>query len=557
MLPRFAIILMLCLLAGCNRPETPEEDNPQVDPMFQGTIGSVCELVGYQAVRVQGYSLVLGLPGTGSGECPATIKNHLEQTLLKLKDQGYLPNAYIDLDTEKIIAHNSTAVVLVSGLVPAGALKGDRFDVEVVALEGTQTTSLHGGRLMRTEMQIVVPGTGGRPIASRPTALAYGHIFINPFSVQSGQTTKADPRRGLVLGGGQTIYDSRIRLSLLRPDYRTAQLIQNRINSRFRATEDPLIAEASRSMITLRPPAAYRNKYKHFISLVWGLYLQGTPGFLERKCQELNQRAQLPDADLDDIALAWEAIGRPALPVLESHFRNPSGPPMLAYYAARTALNLDDRQAIDVLAEMALDDEHPAQLLAARCLLDVPFDVRARWALHKLLEKKNYRLRLLGYEGLKRGRDVSISSTAMPEGFTLDLVPSDREPIVAVWATVDPRIVIFGRELVCRENIFYANPDDTITMNARPADVQISVTRKLPGDRGYDSFKSPRAVQDLIAALVRPIRRDGKAVGPGLSFSQVAGLLYDLCQEKQIPAHFMLHRLPEDLTGQAALDREM
>jgi len=548
-----SLFFLILIFYGCHQStQTPSEAiRIEADKIFEGTVGSICELIGYQSVKVQGYSLVIGLAGTGSSDCPVTVKkNYLEKDLRLLKEQGFLPSAYLNLSADEIIKHNSTAVVMVSGMVPAGALKGDRFDVEVRALEGTQTTSLQGGRLLRSQLQIVVPGYRGRPLASRPTALAYGHIFINPFSVKQGEARKVDPRRGVVLGGGRATYDSRIQLSLLRPDYRKAQLIQNRINSRFQGPDDEKIAEATgRSSIILRAPKAYRDRYGYFISIVWGLYLQGSPGYLERKLVELMELSQQPEADYEAISLAWEGIGKPALPKLYPLYEDvSSGKP--AYYAACTALNLEDRKAIDAMVKMSLDDTHPYQILAAKALSEYPSDLHGRAALVSLLRKDNYRLRLLAYAGLHKGKDFVIRSSKLGEGFTIDEVPGVGEPIVAVWATKDPRIVIFGEPLKCRSNLFYSSEDEGVTINARPGDLFIGIHLKMPKNMGFVSRKSSFEVRELIKTLARPIRRskDNRVIGPGLSFSEIVGILYALCKDEMIPARFALHRVMSDLT---------
>jgi flagellar basal body P-ring protein FlgI len=540
------------MICGCSPSSQTATEAIRIeeDKIFQDTVGSICELVGFQSVKVQGYSLVIGLTGTGSSGCPIPVRTYLAQNLRRIKDQGFLPRIYLDLTADEIINHSSTAVVIVNGMVPAGALRGDRFDVEVTALEGTQTTSLQGGRLLRSELQIVVPGYRGRPVASRPTALATGHIFVNPFSVTQGELRRVDPRRGNVLGGGRASYDSRIQLSLLRPDYRRAQLIQNRINSRFQSAEDDKIAEAAnRSSITLRAPKAYRDRYNHFISLVWGLYLQGSPGYLERKLQELLELAQRPETDLDAISMAWEGIGRPSLPKLYPIYHNtPSS--KAAYYAARTALNLEDRKAIDAMITIALDDNHPYQMLAAQSLSEYPSDLHGRAALLRLLHKDNFRLRLLAYEGLRQGKDRVIHSRRVGGEFSVDEVPGVGDPIVAVWATQDPRIVIFGERLKCRSNLFYTTVDEKVTLNARPGDDYIAINLRMPQGRGFVSRKSPFEVQSLIEALANPVRnKKNEVIGPGLSFSEIVGILQGLCKGGMIPARFTLHRVKEDLTG--------
>lgn len=515
--------------------------------MFQGTVGSVCELTGYTGLRVQGYSLVFHLQGTGSTECPLAVREYLVQELRRLKSRNLLDMPYATMDAEKIIGDSSTAVTLVQGLVPAGAPAGERFDVEVAALEGTQTISLQGGVLMPTRLQVVVAGQGAGMLAARATATAEGPVFINPFPQGPEAAPKADPRRGVVLGGGRTRYDRDIRLALLQPDYRTAQQIQNRINGRFQRPGDPRAAEATREMVQLRVPETYRDRYGHFVSLVWALFLQDRAGFQDRKLAELNEAVAKPDADYEAIALAWEAIGKPALPQLERLYLQPQlGEP--AYWAARVALNLDDRRVIDVLIRLASDTNHPSRLRAAQALAEVPDDPRARIALHQLLGQNDYRLRLLGYEGLRKGRDATVSSSPLGQDFALDVVDVPGQPIVAVWATVEPRIILFGKDLRLPPNVFFSSSDESVTLNARSGDEQMTVTRKLAGGNRLVTAKSSFVPADLIRLLAAG-QEGGDRGGavPPLSFSQLAGVLYQLCQQEVLAARFQLHRLPEDL----------
>ena len=528
------------MLYGCSQPKKPANTPLPPEKLFEGTVGMACELTGYTGVRVQGYSLVLGLPRTGSAECSAPVKKYLIQAILKLKKQKRLPALYAHMDGEHILASTSTAAVMVTGIVPPGAPKGQRFDVQVRVLEGTQTTSLQGGRLMPTELRVVVP-RAGRQLARHVTASAEGPIFINPFPLSADSAQKVNPRVATVLGGGLSRKDRNVGLSLLNPDHRLAQQIQNRINSRFNQPDGPNVAEASREFVKLTVPGNYRDNYQHFIKLVWALYLQQRPGYLELKLRELQQALTQPDPDYDTIALAWEAIGRSSLAYLRPYYENPEKA-RLAFYAARTALYLNERKAIDALIKMALDDNHPAQNDALRILTEVPDDVRAHHTLVQLLGHQDNALRLLAYRGLQKVGDPVIDSALVGHAFRLDLVKSDAPSMIAVWATHEPRIVLFGPDTRCPSSLFFESPDETLTINCRPNDQLMTVTRQLTfGDQSrVVSFTAQRNVQDLIWALARSVPgSDGaEIVGPGLTFSEIVGTLHQLCRKEIIPAAF-------------------
>jgi len=539
---RYTILLLLLAIGGGCSPAAQPVPRPTESEIFAGTVGSLCELSGYSSVRVQGYSLVVGLTGTGSSECPEPIKGYLVQQLRRLKEQGYLPDEYLALKAHEIIASRDTAVVMVSGLIPAGAPKSERFEIEVSILPATQTTSLQGGWLIRSELQIVLARQSGRLVAGRPSALAAGPIFINPFPQDQGKT--ADPRRGIVLGGGRSLYNRQIQLSILRPDYRMAQQIQRRINARFKAAEGAKVADAiDRSRVLLTVPDEYQDRYSHFISLIWALYLQDSPGYEERMAGKLNKLALQDDADYEAIALAWEGIGRNISDDLYKIYHK-DHKSKLAFYAAKTALNLDDRKAIDALIKMARDSEHPAQLGPVKALSHVADDARARKALRELVSSSNPQLRFLAYEGLRRVSDAAISSMSLPGGFTLDIVQAAGDRLVCVWARKKARIVIFGQALRCRDNVFYESANGHVQINV-PADaMEISITRKLPHNGKTTTLKCPLTVEALIKNLAWSLRhpKDGKVIVRGLSFSEIAGILYQLCQEEAIPAQFILQR---------------
>ncbi len=541
------IIIISCLVScicGCKQKEqTPSET---LDTSLDGTIGSICEPSGFASIQVQGYSLVWGLPGTGSGQCTPAVKEQLRQLLHKYGKDNSLSEYYQGMTADQIIESTTTAVVMVRGLVPAGAPRGKKFEVQVTSFPNTQTTSLQGGQLMKTELQVVAPGRTGQPLASRAIAFAEGPIFINPFA-QS--TQKADPRYGVVLNGGKTLFDRNIQLAIMQPDYRTAQLIQRRINSRFGNIDEKNIAEAKRNSVALQIPKTYREDYQHFVALVMGLYLQDNPGYLENKVRELNETAQKPDADYESIALAWEGLGRICLPSLEKLYQNSTG--KLQYYAARTALYLDNRKAIDTLIQIAMDDAHPCQLQAARDLKRTAGDPSARSCLKKLLNHTNVRLRLLAYDGLSTIQDPCITSVTIPSGYRVDFVETSGASLVCAWTTEDPRIVFFGRETRCHDNIFFESKD-LLTINSRPNENTVTIIRQLGQDQKFATLTSSNQVGDLIQTLAMPLQnpKARKRSGAGLSFSQLAGVLYRLCEDNQvIPAEFRLHRVPEDLIG--------
>ena len=101
-----------------------------------------------------------------------------------------------------------------------------------------------------------------------------------------------------------------------------------------------------------------------------------------------------------------------------------------------------------------------------------------------------------------------------------------------------------------------------VTINVEPGADQFTLTRKLPGGRGYATAQCPLTVAHLVRtlALPQPPQTNRKAdrnlklhsrgpTGLGLTFSQIAGILQRFCRENVITAAFYLHRNENDLQG--------
>ena len=130
-----------------------------------------------------------------------------------------------------------------------------------------------------------------------------------------------------------------------------------------------------------------------------------------------------------------------------------------------------------------------------------------------------------------------------PGGFSLASVDAPAPGIVCVWATDAPRIVLIGPEMRCPDNIFFQSDDGAVTINRTSKQDQITIVRRLTG-ADYVSVTSNPSVGHLVQTLALPThnQKNPRRVGAGLTFSQIAGLLYKLCQEGTIQAEFLLHR---------------
>ncbi len=543
--PLLFLIVFSIVFYGCSAAPAPESRQEKVSQAVEGTIASICELDGYADAPVQGYGVVCGLRETGSRDCPTSLKDYILAALRTPEVRQAMGPYYRQFKAEEIFRSRSTAVVQVNGAVPAGAPKGKSFDVQVTVLPATQTTSLQGGKLLPCELRTVA-AVGQRPIAGRSVAIASGPIFINPFPTgrKDDQLRHADPRQGRVIGGAMSLKDRQIELLLAEPSWRQATRIQNRINSRFSNSDGPDVAVGlSRSAIRVQIPRPYQDRYNHFIAMLMTLYLSEDPAFLLTKLDNLAAlaREDLDDADFESLCVSWEAIGKEALLSLLELYQNHQG--KTQFYAARTALDLGDLAALGTVVQISQDAGHPCQSRAVQALHRYVERPTARRALLNLVDGSDVSLRLLAYEGLRKANDVIIDSFRIKRGFWLDVVETQGDHLLCIWTSQSPRIILFGETILCRNNIFFESSHQPLTINAGGADNELTIIRNI--DEGLITVRSAPNAADLILKMSMPPhpQPSGEAGGAGLSFSEIAGVLYEMCQEEQayIQAQFELH----------------
>lgn len=193
-------------------------------PVSGQPLRNLVSVEGVRENQLIGYGLVVGLNGSGdstqvkfSGQ---SINNMLKQFGVKLPEN-------VDAKSKNV------ATVMVSGVFPPGYRKGQTIDVTVSSLGDAK--SLRGGTLLLTPLKAA---------DGEIYALAQGNLVIGGMSAQgnSGSSiTINTPTSGRISNGATiereipTDFDTNptVRLSLKRPNFRTATNIVNAINRKF------------------------------------------------------------------------------------------------------------------------------------------------------------------------------------------------------------------------------------------------------------------------------------------------------------------------------------
>lgn len=518
-------LLLISLIAGCGEPAQRGEKEPASEIDLGTTIGSLAEVFSFELIPVEGYGLVGGLNGTGSAECPVQIRGYLKQYIL-----GQLAEDRVNVDV--LIDSSDTAVVVVQGTMPT-SVKNQYFDVRVVALPGTQTTSLEGGWLYGAELK----AAGGFGIGIKVLAAVKGPVFIDTLS--PAETNK---KTGYILAGGRVLDEYKINLGLRRPDYRTASLIRNKLNERF---GDGTARAVSPSQIELKVPAAYREQKQRFISIVKAIYLAETPEITrERISTFVRKLAVSEDKYASEIAL--EAIGNESLSKLAALLN--SSQEQVRLGAARCMLNLGSDKGLNTLREIASDKDSAYRIEALEAITASAGRNDAAAISRKLLRDGDFNIRLAAYENLRKLDDITVRQKLIARNFYLEQITQTEQKGIFVSRSGQPRIVLFGAPIYCHDNIFIQSADGNITINAPAGQKYVSIIRKHPKRPNVMvQLKSSFELSDIIQTLCEEPLKKAKQEPRGLnvSYAEAIALLKQMSDKGAVEAEFWAGPLPK------------
>ncbi len=510
-------------MCGCGQRAARTEEVPApVRPA--GTIGSMAELYEFGAIPVKGWGIVAGLAGTGSSECPPALRD----VLVKYIQQQVSGQSKVDPDG--FINSPDTAVVQITGVIPPIASKGDRFDVEVVALEGTQTTSLDGGRLYPAQLK-AVSRLQRFDQYSETLATAGGAVFIDKLDSDAGPRTK-----GSVLGGGLVVEDVQISLVLPEPNYLTASAIRNQLNERF----GPGTARAiSPSRIRLKVPPKFKAEKDRFLAMVTTLSLGQDEQVQQRRIETLVERlVRGEDVAISQIALA--TIGKAALDELAPLLS--TSDERVRFHAAVCMLRIGDDRPLSVLRQIIADGSSPYRIEAIRAIGAGARRDDAIAILNSALADTDFAVRFAAYEQLRNLRDISVTQIPVAGDFLIDSVTCAGERSIFVSRSGIARIVLFGAPIYCKNDIFIESDDRSVVINAGRGDKFVSVMRKHPkSPRLFGPLRSSFNLADIIRTLGEVLPPDDKPMirpGLGVAYSDIVVLLKRMVERGAVEAEF-------------------
>ena len=416
-----------------------------VPEWLKGTILQEVDLAATAPYHVSNFGLVVMKRPTGDATkgVPNTVREYMLREMTKRGFGSQNEPGFETTTPDSVLRDPHVAIVRVDSFIPAGAVKGSRMDVQVTALEDSDTTSLAGGMLYTTDLF----RDGANPM--NPGGIdvlgsARGYVFVNPAYALEGVGDDASKRRsltsGTVLAGGRVTKNRPFGLQIRAAERRVARETEQRIDQ---LCADSNAAKAEdEGMVFVNVPPRYRGDWEHFAGVVLHTYYSDDAGFAAAKARQLVEEVAKPDAILLDISYAWEALGRPSLSAIQPLYTDSR--PDVAFAAARAGAWIGDASAEEALAGMARDPSNSLRVTAVKTLCALEPTPAVNALLHDLVSRQDTLVRIEAYRGLARNLDPSITSRDIGDKFKLDIVLSDGPPLIYATQSGTPRIAFLG-----------------------------------------------------------------------------------------------------------------
>ena len=429
---------------GCTslltRGQTPDEDEligEDKEKREVELVGDFARPWGMHFTELESVALVMNLDNTGADLPPTSPQRQLLVNEMMSHEVA---------EPDELLQSPKSSIVLVRGILPPGVRKGDRFDVEISIPNGSETSSLRGGWLMRSRMRQVAVVDGSLH-TGHVDALVDGPVLVD--AVFENSSTKQSETHGRILGRAESNIDRDLGLALRDKDasYRIVTLISKAINDRFHTYDDGVktgVCEAKRpNFLSLTIPPGYRHNIYHYVRVVCKIPLR-EDGVKRADRLALLERKLLEPATAATAAVQLEAIGKEAIAALKVGIT--SSDPEVKFYAAEALAYLDDPEAAAPLGEIARSES--AFRWHALTALTSMNQVAALSVLSDLLHLASSETRYGAFRAIhtRTPDDPNFKGEVLGEVFYYHLLPTSGEPMVHFTRSKRPEVVLFGHD---------------------------------------------------------------------------------------------------------------
>lgn len=511
------------------------------------TVGDVTSVANADPVQVSGIGVVDGLEGTGGDTTPSGFRT----VLLEYLQKRGVENA------KEYLASPNRSLVLVSGLIPAGARKGELVDVDVSLPPQSMTTSLRGGYLRECYLYNYDSAQNLLTSYKGADRLFQGHALVRaegPLLLGFGDGDEsASLKQGRVWGGGRCRIDRPLYL-VLNEDQQQARIagaVADRINEAFHGTyRDPLGGQLAvardKTVVTLNVPPQYRLNLPRYLRVVRlaplreGKSAAGGPGTYRKQLED----HLLKPEQCVTTALRLEALGKDSVPALKAGLQ--SEHPLVRFAAAESLAYLGSTAGAEELARLV--EQQPMLKAYSLTALASLNEGAHHTQLCELLASPNAETRYGAFRALRAldERDQVVQGERVNNSFWLHRVAPNAPPLVHLSTSRRAEIVLFGDEITlvppftlrAGEFAVTAGPEDRWCTISR---VFVTKAASPAGGVGSERRQCPLRLEDVIRTMANM----------GGMYPEVVEVLRQAGQCRSLTSHVAVDALPQAPTVQA------
>ncbi|MDO4587054.1 MAG: flagellar basal body P-ring protein FlgI [Planctomycetia bacterium] len=497
------LILCFCLSTGCNKvPKNPlEEEKKKVLENKGRLIGDLAKASNVHLAKVEGVALIEGLSDTGADESPSNYYNMVLADLQR------------DIDKKKTarqrIESLSTAIVLLRAIVPPGAQKGDRLDVEVELQPNSTATSLEGGYIENASLhQYLAIDTirSGDRLGIVNGFVVLDNDFIEKKSPQAF-------KKGKIIGGAVVIKDRHVWLTIKEKEQCVgiAKRIEDVINTRFSYKKPGVpgkrpVAEAKAGAVRVNiiVPDEYKDNVNRYMNVVRNLSFFETKDELQDRLATLKSKLLDPqNAELAAIQL--EAVGpnnETAVNILKMGMK--SSEPIVRFQSAVSMayLNISKtrNETAVILAEFARD--YPEYRLGALSVLGTCLKTSfvADEKLRELLSSDDQETRYGAFRALwtRNPKDYMIQGENLANQFSYHCLNCGGPPAVHVTQSKRPEIVLFSKDNIFLQGDFMLNAGSNISVRSEGSEIIVKRYKSTIDEQRMVSYRLDEVIRAIV-----------------------------------------------------------
>lgn len=461
-------------LAGClsQQPRLQSDDDAEREKDREAkTIGDVTTFANANPIPVSGIGLVVGLEGTG-GKPPANgYRTEMERYLHKNRVEH----------VKEILDSPNTSIVLVTGIVPAGARKGDPIDLDVMLPPQSKTTSLRGGYLKHCLLYNYDSKKHVDPNFKGPDGALRGHPIAEgegPLLVEAGNGSDGDRLKAGRIWGGGHVRVARPFYILLNEEYKraaVAQTVADRINEtlqgQYHGAALELASAKNNQVVVLNVPEQYRLNLPRYLRVVRLVPIRD--GGVHSPYRQQMERDLLDPKRTVTAALRLEALGSNSIESLKRGLTSDHA--LVRFSAAEALAYLGDPACGEVLAK-TVDEQPMLRAFALTAMASLDENV-CRVRLAELLASPAPEVRYGAFRALRAldERDTAVAGEFLNESFWLHRVATQSAPLVHLAHSRRPEVVLFGEEVTLSPPFSFLSGEFTVTANRN--DSKCTITR--------------------------------------------------------------------------------